>query len=174
MIWGGKREKEVIYLTPWWSWRLAWLVARPRRSWSPPFVSWMCDVSWADYGYPGNVPGRWSTCALYSPSTRARRMSRIRCTIPRRMANTLKIRKDEELGCQAGTKRGRVTCYGHLKLSIIQAKIEELILKLSHARIFRRRRSRYAFKRWQFYSCRFVYFIYIIIKLWKSSLKNSA
>jgi len=29
----------------------------------------MCDESWADYGYPGSGPGRWSTCALYSPST---------------------------------------------------------------------------------------------------------
>lgn len=84
--------KRIIYLRPWWSWRPAWPAARPRRSWSPPLVSWTCDVFSADYGSPGNGPGRWSTCALCSPNTRARRMSRTRCTTPRRTASTLKTR----------------------------------------------------------------------------------
>lgn len=123
----GGGEKGVIYLIPWWNWRPAWPVARLRRSWSPPFVSWMCDVSWADYGYPGNGPGRWSTCALYSPNMRARRMSRIRCTTPRRTANTLEIRKDEKLRCQIEAKRGRVTCYSiPILICLLSGKIEEL------------------------------------------------
>lgn len=97
------RAIQVIYLTPWWSWRPAWPATRPRRSWSPPLVSWMCDVSWADCESPGNGPGRWSTCALCSRNTRARRMSRIRCTTPRRAANTLKTRRNVGVKCVYGT-----------------------------------------------------------------------
>jgi len=133
----GVKRKRVIYLTSWWSWRLAWPIARQQRSWSPPFVSWMCDVSWADYEYPGNGPERWSTYALYSPSTPTRRTSRIRCTTPRRTANILKIRKYEKLGCQVGAERCRVIWYELLRPFYYSSfKIEELISKFSYARIF--------------------------------------
>ena len=132
----GADTKGIIYLTSWWSWRLAWPIARQRRSWSPPLVSWMCDVSWADYEYPGNGPGRWSTCALYSPSTPTRRTSRIRCTTPRRTANTLKIWKYEKPGCQVGAKRCRVIWYELLRLSIIQAsKLKSIISQFSYKHI---------------------------------------
>lgn len=93
---GRWKDVIIIYLTPWWSWRPASPATRQRRSWSPPPVSWTCDVSWADYGSPGNDPGRWSTCALCSPNTLARRMSRTRCTTPRRTASILESFKEAQ------------------------------------------------------------------------------